>query len=157
MRIYARGEAQLKLAIGSDDAGYPLKETIKQHLEKLGYPVTDFGVAAEDATIYPDIAFRVAKSVAGGENERAILICGTGIGMSISANKVKGIRAALAHDTYSAERAQKSNNAQVLCMGSRVVGPELAKSIVDAWLAAHFEDGPSSRKVQRIIDFEQEK
>ena len=145
----------MKLAIGSDDAGFPLKQVIKQHLEELGYPVVDFGVEAEEAVIYPDIAFKVGTSIANGENERGILICGTGIGMSISANKVKGVRAAQAHDTYSAERAQKSNNAQVLCMGSRVIGPELAKSIVDAWLAAHFEDGPSTRKVQRIVDFEE--
>ena len=145
----------MKLAIGSDDAGFPLKQVIKQHLEELGYPVVDFGVEADEAVIYPDIAFKVGTSIANGENERGILICGTGIGMSISANKVKGVRAAQAHDTYSAERAQKSNNAQVLCMGSRVIGPELAKSIVDAWLAAHFEDGPSTRKVQRIVDFEE--
>lgn len=147
----------MKLAIGSDDAGFGLKQAIKQHLEDLGYPVADFGVQAEEAVIYPDIAFRVGQSIVNGENERGILICGTGIGMSISANKVKGIRAAQAHDTYSAERAQKSNNAQVLCLGARVVGTELAKSIVDAWLASHFEDGPSSKKVQRIIDFEQDK
>ncbi len=146
----------MKLAIGSDDAGFELKQMIKQHLEERGYPVSDFGVQAEEVVIYPDIAFEVGKSIVNGQNERGILICGTGIGMSISANKVKGIRAAQAHDTYSAERAQKSNNAQVLCLGARVVGPELAKSIVDAWLAAHFEDGPSTKKVQRIVDFEQD-
>lgn len=145
----------MKLAIGSDDAGFGLKEAIKQHLVELGFTVTDFGVLAEEAVIYPDIAFSVGKSIVAGEHERGVLVCGTGIGMAISANKVKGIRAAQAHDTYSAERAQKSNNAQVLCLGARVVGPELAKTIVDAWLAAHFEEGRSTKKVQRIVDFEQ--
>lgn len=146
----------MKLAIGCDEAGFALKEKLKQHLEELGYASTDFGVGEGEVVLYPDIAFNVAKSVARGEHDRAILICGTGIGMSISANKVKGVRAAQAHDTYSAERARKSNDAQILCLGARVIGPELAKSIINSWLDSDFAQGKSAAKVQRIIDFELE-
>jgi len=144
----------MNLAIGSDDAGFALKETLKAHLSAAGHTVTDFGVAADETTIYPDIAFRVAEAVARGEHERAVLICGTGIGVCISANKVKGVRAANAHDTYSAERAQKSNNAQIICLGARVVGHELAKSLVTAFLNSHFENGRSTEKVERIEQYE---
>jgi ribose 5-phosphate isomerase B len=147
-------ERPMKLAIGCDEAGYALKETLKQQLTDLGYAPTDYGVRADETALYPDIAFAVAQSIATGTHDRAVLICGTGIGMSISANKVKGIRAAQAHDTYSAERAQKSNDAQVLCLGARVIGPELAKSIVAAWLGSRFEAGRSSEKVERIIQLE---
>lgn len=147
----------MRLAIGCDDAGFLLKEALKRHLEEIGHPVADFGVQEDEVVIYPDIAFNVGKSIIAGQHDRAILICGTGIGMAISANKVTGIRAAQAHDTYSAERAQKSNNAQILCLGARVLGTELAKSIVDTWLNSHFEDGRSTAKVQRIIDFERGK
>ncbi len=144
----------MKLAIGCDEAGYDLKEALKRQLTELGYAPTDFGVASSETALYPDIAFAVAHSVASGDHDRAILICGTGIGMCISANKVKGIRAAQAHDTYSAERAQKSNDAQVLCLGARVIGHELAKSVVASWIGAHFEAGRSSEKVRRITEFE---
>ena len=144
----------MKLAIGCDEAGYELKETLKRQLTDLGLAPTDFGVAAQETALYPDIAHAVAQSVAAGAHDRAVLICCTGIGMSISANKVPGIRAAQAHDTYSAERAQKSNDAQVLCLGSRVIGPELAKSIVAAWLGSSFEAGRSAEKVRRIAELE---
>ncbi len=144
----------MKLAIGCDEAGYALKEVLKQQLTDLGHAPTDFGVGPDETALYPEIAFAVAQSVAAGAHDRAVLICGTGIGMCISANKVRGIRAAQAHDTYSAERAQKSNDAQVLCLGARVIGPELAKSIVAAWLASRFEAGRSLEKVQRIVQLE---
>jgi ribose 5-phosphate isomerase B len=144
----------MKLAIGCDEAGYALKETLKQQLTDLGYAPTDFGVGAAETALYPDIAFAVAQSVVAGAHDRAVLICGTGIGMSISANKIKGIRAAQAHDTYSAERAQKSNDAQILCLGARVIGPELAKSILAAWLGSRFEAGRSSEKLERIVQLE---
>jgi ribose 5-phosphate isomerase B len=147
-------EGLMKLAIGCDEAGYDLKEALKMQLAGLGLVPTDFGVAKDETALYPDIAFTVANSVAAGDHDRAILICGTGIGMCISANKVKGIRAAQAHDTYSAERAQKSNDAQILCLGARVIGQELAKSIVATWLDANFEDGRSSEKVRRIAELE---
>jgi ribose 5-phosphate isomerase B len=144
----------MRLAIGCDEAGYDLKETLKRQLTELGFTPTDFGVAVNETALYPDIAFAVAQSVAAGTHDRAVLICGTGIGMCISANKVNGVRAAQAHDTYSAERAQKSNDAQILCLGARVIGPELAKSIVAAWLESRFEAGRSSEKLQRIAELE---
>ncbi len=144
----------MKLAIGCDEAGFALKETLKEQLSALGHDVADYGTTAGQTALYPDIAFAVAGAVAAGTHERAVLICGTGIGMCISANKVAGIRAAQAHDTYSAERAQKSNDAQVLCLGARVIGPELAKSIVGHWIASRFEAGRSSEKVERIAAFE---
>ena len=138
------------IAVGSDDAGFPLKEILKGWLEEQGYEVQDFGAFSLDPVDYPDVAVEVARAIAAGRYERGVLICGTGIGMSITANKVRGVRAALAHDTYSAERARKSNDAQILTMGSRVIGPELAKRVLAAWLDAEFAGGPSKRKVEKI-------
>jgi ribose 5-phosphate isomerase B len=144
----------MQIAIGCDEAAYELKEAIKALLVELHHEVQDFGVHGPTPVLYPDIAFRVAEQVAAGKFGRAILMCGTGIGMAISANKVPGVRAAQAHDTYSAERARKSNDAQILTMGARVVGPELAKTIVRAWLASEFEGGGSAAKVERIKEYE---
>jgi ribose 5-phosphate isomerase B len=138
------------VAIGSDDAGYRLKSTLIGMLEEEGVAVADFGCHTEDPVDYPDVAFELAESVARGEHDRGILICGTGIGMSIAANKVPGVRAAQAHDPYSAERARKSNDAQILALGARVIGPELAKSLVRIWLQAEFAGGGSARKVGKI-------
>lgn len=138
------------VAIGSDEAGFRLKGLLIGLLEEEGFAVTDFGCDSEDPVDYPDVAFEVAKAVARGEHDRGILICGTGIGMSIAANKVPGVRAAQAHDAYSAERARKSNDAQILALGARVIGPELAKSVVRTWLAAEFAGGGSTRKVGKI-------
>lgn len=103
-----------------------------------------------EKTYYPDIAYKVASAIASGKFERGILICGTGIGMAIVANKVPGVRAAVCHDPYSAERARKSNNAQILTMGARVIGPELGKTILKIWLESEFTGGPSAEKVKRI-------
>jgi ribose 5-phosphate isomerase B len=139
-----------KIGIGADDAAFELKETLVEHLENKGYEVEDYGVHSKEPVDYPDVAVEVAEAVARGEHERAILVCGTGIGMSITANKVPGVRAAQCHDVFSAERARKSNNAQVLTMGQRVIGPELAKTIVDAWLEAEFGGGSSTRKVEKM-------
>jgi ribose 5-phosphate isomerase B len=139
-----------KIGIGADDAAFELKETLVEHLENKGYEVEDYGVHSKDPVDYPDVAVEVAEAVARGEHERAILMCGTGIGMSITANKVPGVRAAQCHDVFSAERARKSNNAQVLTMGQRVIGPELAKTIVDAWLESEFGGGSSTRKVEKM-------
>jgi ribose 5-phosphate isomerase B len=144
----------MKIGIGADDAGYGLKETIKGHLSELGVDFEDYGPFDSQPVDYPDIGFAVAQDIAKGTFERAILICGTGIGMTITADKVPGVRAALCHDTYSAERARKSNNAQVLTMGARVIGLELAKRIVDVWLSSEFDGGKSLRKVQKIMDGE---
>jgi ribose 5-phosphate isomerase B len=138
------------IAIGSDEAGYRLKGILIGLLDQAGEAVTDFGCHSEDPVDYPDVAFEVAQAVARGEHDRGILICGTGIGMSIAANKVPGVRAAQAHDAYSAERARMSNDAQILALGARVIGPELAKSIVRTWLRAEFAGGGSSRKVGKI-------
>lgn len=144
----------MAIAIGCDEAGFALKEQLKFFLEQNGYAVEDFGCHDDRPVLYPDIAFAAARSIAEGRNDRGVLICGTGIGMAISANKVPGIRAAQCHDTYSAERARKSNNAQVVTLGARVIGVELAKTILRAWLASEFVDGPSTPKVERIIAFE---
>jgi ribose 5-phosphate isomerase B len=138
------------VAIGSDEAGYRLKGVLIGVLQEEGLEVSDFGCHSEDPVDYPDVAFEVAHAVARGDHDRAILICGTGIGMSIAANKVAGVRAAQAHDAYSAERARKSNDAQILALGARVIGPELAKSIVRTWLGAEFAGGGSARKVAKI-------
>jgi ribose 5-phosphate isomerase B len=141
----------MKIAIGCDEAGLPLLDVVREYLRgKPEIEVQDFGVHSADPVDYPDIAERVAMAVANGEAERAILVCGTGIGMCITANKVPGVRAALCHDTYSAERARKSNDAQVITMGARVIGPELAKSILEVWLASEFAGGRSAPKVAKM-------
>src|SRR5699024_11534570 len=114
----------MKIAIGADHNGYDLKEAVKTHIETLGHEVEDFGCYHCAETDYPDVAAKVGKSIQQGDNERGILICGTGIGVAITANKLKGIRAALAHDYYSAERAQLSNNAQILTMGAQIIRSE---------------------------------
>ncbi|MFW0768315.1 RpiB/LacA/LacB family sugar-phosphate isomerase [Trabulsiella odontotermitis] len=141
----------LKVAIGADDAATGLKNRVKEHLNKKDIEVVDFShdVAGNDQ-IYPDVAFNLASAIQQGTFERGILFCGTGIGMAIVANKVPGVRAAQCHDVYSAERARKSNNAQIMTMGARVIGEELALMLVDAWLASEFEAGRSAPKVERI-------
>lgn len=145
-----------RLAIGADDAGFGLKGIIEEYLDELGVPYDDLGVddpsagSGSEPVDYPDVAQAVAYGIRDGRYDRGILICGTGIGMSITANKVPGVRAAQAHDIYSAERARKSNDAQVLAMGARVIGPELAKSVVKAWLGAEFGGGASTRKVAKV-------
>ena len=147
----------MRVAIGADEAGFGLKAVIAEHLRGRGIEVDDFGVAGPEPVAgvdYPDVAHAVAGAIAGGSEERAILICGTGIGMAITANKVPGVRAAQAHDVYSAERARKSNDAQILALGARVIGPELAKSIVDAFLASDFAGGGSTRKVEKMNEID---
>ncbi len=142
----------MRLSIGCDDAGIELKNVVVAHLRAAGIVPVDYGVdrAGAGEQDYPDVALAVAEGIARGEADRGILICGTGIGMAITANKVPGIRAAQAHDTYSAERARKSNDAQIVALGARVIGPELAKSIVDAWLASDFAGGGSTAKVEKM-------
>lgn len=147
----------MRLALGCDSAGLPLKEVICEHLRNRGISVVDFGVLPDQDVDYPDIARGVAEQVAAGEFDRAILICGTGIGMAIVANKVPGVRAAVCHDPYSAERSRKSNNAQVMALGARVVGPELAKSLTDIWLESEFEGGRSEPKVAKINELDLQK
>lgn len=145
-----------KIAIGCDEAGLLLKEKIKQYLLDLGEEVEDYGVYDSSPVLYPDIAVKVAQAVASGKHQRGILICGTGIGMAIAANKVPGIRAAVCHDPYSTERSRKSNNAQIMALGARVIGEELAKSLVTLWLQCEFQGGGSTPKVERIGYYEEE-
>ena len=144
----------MRIAIGCDEAAFELKEIIRQRLIESGYNVDDFGTHENKPVLYPDIAFAVAESIADGKHERGILLCGTGIGMAIAANKVFGIRAAVCHDPFSAERARKSNNAQIMALGARIIGVELAKLLVDIWLNSEFEGGGSIEKIERISEYE---
>jgi len=147
------------VAVGSDDAGVNLKDFIRDQLQDDPRvdEVVDFGVAdAEDKTAYPVICIRAAEAVARGEADRAVLFGGTGLGEAISANKVSGIRAVVAHDPYSIERSILSNNCQVLCLGERVIAPELADRIVKQWLGYEFDpSSASAEKVQVITDYEE--
>ena len=144
----------MAIAIGCDEAGFEMKEDLKTLLQEVGQEVEDYGCFDTKPVLYPDIAFAVATGIAEGRHERGVLICGTGIGMAITANKVHGVRAAQCHDTFSAERARKSNDAQVITMGARVIGRELARSILRAWLASEFEPGRSGPKVARMRELE---
>lgn len=147
----------LRIAIGSDDAGFDYKERIKADLrtDENVESVLDAGVDADGHTNYPTIAIAAAEKVAAGEVDRAILVCGTGLGVAIAANKVKGIRAVTAHDSFSVERSIRSNNAQVLCLGQRVVGIELARRLVREWLDYTFDPlSASDEKVQEICAYE---
>jgi ribose 5-phosphate isomerase B len=144
----------MRVAIGCDEAAFDLKEALKAFITAQGYEVTDFGTFDAKPVLYPDIAHAVATDVAAGRHDRGVLLCGTGIGMAITANKVKGIRAAQCHDTYSAQRARMSNDAQIITMGARVIGPELAKTVLGAFLASEFQGGRSAPKVERIIAYE---
>ncbi|WML54816.1 ribose 5-phosphate isomerase B [Neobacillus sp. PS3-12] len=146
----------MRIGLGSDHNAYEMKEQVKKYVEELGHEVFDYGCFSCEEVDYPGVAFTVSTAINDNKIDRGILICGTGIGMAISAGKVPGIRAALCHDTYSAERAQKSNNAQVLTMGAKVIGVEIAKQVVKAYLESEFTGGNSGRKVQQIIDKEQE-
>jgi ribose 5-phosphate isomerase B len=140
-----------KIAIGCDPNAADLKEVVKQQLTNLGYEYEDYG---SDDPIYANVAIKVAEQVAAGVHERGILICGTGIGMCITANKVPGAYAALCSDAYSAERSIKSNNANIMTMGSQVTGSELAKSLVKIWMESQYEPGGRSQpKIQRIYDY----
>jgi ribose 5-phosphate isomerase B len=147
----------LRIIVGSDDAGYDYKTALKAVLEQdpRVSQVIDAGVDAEGHTAYPHVAVAAARVVAAGDADRALLFCGTGLGVAISANKVTGIRAVTAHDSYSVERSVLSNNAQVLCMGQRVIGLELAKMLVDQWLNYRFDpESASAAKVDAICSYE---
>lgn len=141
-----------EFVIGADNAAVELKKLIREHLEEKGYKVESVGPeTTEDSTYYPIVAEEVSKKIQESNYEkRGILICGTGIGMAMAANKCKGIRAAVCHDNYAAERSVLSNNGNVLCMGARIIGTELAKKIVDEWVALEFVDGSSTPKVDAI-------
>ena len=144
----------MKIVIGCDEAAFTLKEIIKKDLIEKKHEVIDVGVYDEKPSLYPDTAAKLCEQIINKHAQRGILLCGTGIGMAITANKIPGIRAAVAHDVFSLERMIKSNNCQVLCMGARVIAPQSAQLLVQHWLEISFVDGPSSEKVNRIMEIE---
>ncbi len=145
----------MRIPIGSDANGFALKEHIKHRLVELGHSPIDFGCSGPTDDIdYPDVASQLATAVAEEEIDRGILVCGTGIGMAIAANKVAGVRAACCHDPYSAERARKSNNAQILALGAQIIGPQVADKVLEHWLASEFEGGRSARKVKKLVELD---
>src|SRR5215217_5314534 len=151
------GKPLMRIAIGSDHIGYPLKEEIKKYLDELGCPYQDFGTHSAERTDYPLFAREVTSAIALKQADLGILICGTGVGMSITANKVKGIRAVVASEPYSAMLSRQHNDTNVLTLGSRVVGLEVAKMIVKAWLEAEFEGGRHAARLEIISQIESER
>ncbi len=139
-----------KVVIAADHLGLPLKDAVKAHLEGKGVPVDDLGVNGTDPVDYPDVGRNLAERIASGDYERGILVCGTGAGMAIVANKVPGVRAVCVTDPYTAERAIASNNAQVITMGAQITGPSVATMLVDIWLANEFNAERSGKKVAKI-------
>jgi ribose 5-phosphate isomerase B len=144
----------MRVAVDSDDAGIELKRVVVDHLRSLGVEVVDLDLLAHGKVDYPDIGYHLARRLANHEFDRGVLICGTGLGMCMIANKVTGVYAGVCHDVYSAERLRKSNDAQILTMGARVIGPELAKVILSAWIQSEFEGGRSASKVARMRELE---
>lgn len=144
----------MKIAIGSDHGGLELKEIVKEHLIAKGFEIVDCGTNNNESVDYPEYGYKVAKAVIDNEAERGIVVCGTGIGISIAANKVKGIRCALCGDCYSARMSREHNNANMLALGARVLGRDLAVEIVDVWCNTEFEGGRHERRVNKISDIE---
>lgn len=144
----------MKIAIGADHGGVHMKEEIKKHLLAQGIDVEDFGTFGTESVDYPDIAEVVARNVVNHKNDFGILICGTGIGISIAANKIKGVRAALCPNEYCGRLSRQHNNANILCLGERVMGVEVAKSVTDAFLSAEFEGGRHQQRVDKIRGLE---
>ena len=142
------------MALACDHGGFRLKEVIKSYLDELGIEYIDYGTFSEESVDYPDFAYKAAKAIVRGEANGGIFICGTGIGISIAANKVKGIRAALCYNVYAAEMSRRHNNSNVLCLGGRVIGDELAKRIVKTWLETPFDGGRHERRVNKIAEIE---
>ncbi|PNV60876.1 ribose 5-phosphate isomerase B [Clostridium sp. chh4-2] len=147
----------MKIAMGNDHAALEMKRDIKGYLQEKGHIITDYGTNSPEACDYPIYAKLVAESVKKGDNDFGILICGTGIGISLAANKVKGIRAAVCSEPYSAKLARQHNNANIIAFGARVVGSEMAKMIVDSFLEAEFEGGIHEKRVGMMMELEQER
>lgn len=145
----------MKIIIGSDHGGFELKETIREYILKRGLEVQDVGVFVQDSVDYPDYAQKVGELIASGEGDLGILICGTGIGMSISANKIDGIRCALCNDVYSAKMAKGHNDANVIALGARVIGKGVALMIIDTFLNSNFEGGRHNTRLGKIRDLEE--
>lgn len=144
----------MKVALASDHGGINIRKEIAGLLDELGIDYVDFGCECNASVDYPDYALPVAEKVANGEFDRGILICGTGIGMCIAANKVKGIRAALVHDIFSAKATREHNDSNILTMGERVIGPGLAREIASVWLTGEFQGGRHSNRVEKITEYE---
>lgn len=145
----------MKVALASDHRGFAAKEQLKVFLEEAGHSVADFGCASTASCDYPDTAFAGALSVASGENDRGVFMCGTGIGMSISANKVCGVRAALCHDELTAEMSRRHNDANILCLPADMLGEKLIYRLVEVWLRTEYEGGRHVRRLDKITKFEQ--
>ena len=144
----------MKIAIGCDHGGYELKKKILKYLDEHGYRYSDYGCSSSTESVdYPDIAFPIAEAVASGKYDRGILVCGTGIGVSICANRVRGVRCALCSDPVSAELTRKHNNSNVLALGGRIIGSEVAKEIVSKWLTTEFEGGRHERRLTKIANY----
>ncbi len=143
----------MKIGIGSDHGGFQLKQIVIKHLIEKGYEVSDFGCDSEDSVDYPKYGFAVSKAVVNNEIDRGIVICGTGIGISIAANKVEGVRCALVNDLFSAKLTRLHNDSNVLALGGRVIGQELALAIVDEWLTTEFEGGRHSKRIELIDNY----
>lgn len=142
------------IALAADHGGYALKEEVKKHLDELGIAYKDFGTHSEESVDYPDMALPACDAVVSGECDKALLFCGTGVGISMSANKVKGIRACCCSDAFSAEYTRRHNDANALCMGGRVVGPGLACQLVDLFLNTEYEGGRHDRRVAKLMAIE---
>jgi len=147
-------EEKMKIVLACDHGGFQLKESIKEHLTSKKYDVTDIGVYNTESVDYPDFGKRAAELVASKEMDKGIIICGTGIGISIAANKVKGIRCALCTNEYMAKMSRLHNNANMLALGERVLGKGIAQDIVDAWLTTDFEGGRHENRVNKLMDIE---
>lgn len=153
-KISQERKGKMVIALGADHGGYELKEAIKKYLDEKGIAYKDFGTFSTESVDYPDYALKVAEAVASHECSEGILVCGTGIGMSIAANKVPGIRAAHAEDVFSAKAAKEHNNANILCLGGRITGPGLAVMMVEEWLNATFQGGRHQRRIDKIAEIE---
>ena len=138
-----------RIVVGADHYGLPLKNIVRDHLRAKGYEVDDIGVNTDDPVDYPDVGAKVAEAVSEGKYERGVLVCGTGAGMAIVANKVPGVRAVAVYDPYTAERAVASNNAQIITLGAQITGPEVAKKLIDIWIESEFQGGRSAPKVAK--------
>ena len=144
----------MKIALGNDHAAVEMKEIVKAYLEEKGYEVLNLGTDTHDSVDYPEYGAKVGRAVENGDADFGIAICGSGVGISISANKIKGVRAVCCSEPYSARMSRQHNNANVLCFGARVIGPEMAKMIIDEWLAAEFLGGRHQMRVDKISALE---
>ncbi len=142
----------MKIAIGADHGGFTLKGELSRFLDKIGYELIDVGCYSEESIDYPDVAVELSKKIFDGECTRGILICGTGIGMSIAVNRDRRIRAALCHDEYTARMSREHNDANVLCLGARVIGAGVAESLVATWLETEFSGGRHQRRISKMSD-----